>query len=133
MGIMKYIFLLLLIGFTVWIESVRFFSFQELFVSALVGGVSGVIWELCKYICAKIEKNTIDPPVVIIVVIVLCVASALAYFNYEIVAKSALLALYSGFFVSEICADYGSKIQKIMSRLKKIISSKVGSRSNKSD
>ena len=109
---MKYIFLLLLIGFTVWIESVRFFSFQELFVSALVGGVSGVIWELCKYICAKIEKNTIDPPVVIIVVIivviVLCVASALAYFNYEIVAKSALLSLYLGFLVSEIWTDYGS-------------------------
>ena len=125
---MKYFFLLLLIVFSVWIESIRFFSFQELFVSALVGGVSGVIWELCKPFCAKIEKTNIKLPTII--AIVLIIAVALAYFNYEIGAKSALLALYSGFFVSEICADYGSKIK---SGLKKIISSKVGSRSNKND
>lgn len=132
---MKYFFLLLLIIFSVWIESIRFFSFQELFVSALVGGVSGVIWELCKPFCAKIEKNNIKLTTIIVSVSIIAVV--LAYFNYEIGAKSALLALYSGFFVSEICADYGSKIneqaQKIMSRLKKIISSKVGSRSNKND
>lgn len=102
---MKYFFLLLLIVFSVWIESIRFFSFQELFVSALVGGVSGVIWELCKPFCAKIEKL----PTIIASVSIIAVA--LAYFNYEIGAKSALLALYSGFFVSEICADYGSKIK----------------------
>ena len=111
---MKYLFLGLLILFSVYteVEVARFFSPQEMFVSALVGGVSGFIWEVCKFICAKYEKNTIDLPVVIIVLIVLGVACALAYFNYEIGAKSALLALYSGFLVSEICADLGSKISK---------------------
>ncbi|MEZ7770863.1 hypothetical protein O3682_05430 [Neisseria sp. 27098_8_112] len=125
---MKYVFLFLLIVFTVCIEGAIFFSFQELFFSAFVGGVSGVIWELCKLIGAKIEERDIRLSILIpgIVAFVLCVALALVYFNYEIGAKSALLALYLGFFVSEIWADCSSKISKK-------ISSKVGLRPNKNN
>ena len=121
---MKYIVLFVLIIFSFWIEGGRFFTFEQLFISVIVGAVSGFIWELCKFICAKIDDRDIGLEILIpgIVLIGLAVSLGSAYLNYEIGAKSALFALYSGFFVSEICADYGSKInkqaQKIMSRLK---------------
>jgi hypothetical protein len=118
MGIMKYVFLILLISFSFWREA-DFFTVDQLLSSAFIGAVSGIIWELYKFLGPKFENKVgIFFELLCLVLSALFVACLFAYVNYQIGAKSALLALYSGFLVSEICADYG-KIKKDKERTQK--------------
>ena len=46
---MKYVFLILLISFSFWREA-DFFTVGQLLSSAFIGAVSGIIWELYKFL-----------------------------------------------------------------------------------